>query len=62
LQISLFVAVIEVALTTTMFVAETPPIETVAPAAKLVPVIVTDVPPAMGPEIGAILVNVGAAR
>ena len=34
----------------------------VAPVTKLVPVIVTKVPPAEGPEVGLIAVTVGAAR
>ncbi len=55
------VAVIEVALTTTILVADTPPMVTVAPLTKFVPVIVTLVPPAVGPEAGAIAVTVGAA-
>ena len=54
------VAVIEVALTTLMPVAEEPPIVTVAPGTKLVPVMVTLVLPAVGPELGNILVTVGA--
>ena len=40
-------------------VAAVPPIVTVAPAAKLVPVIVTVVPPPIGPEVGATLVTAG---
>jgi len=32
---------------------------TVAPATKLVPVIVTEVPPAVVPEVGEMLVTVG---
>ena len=52
-------AVIEVAVATTL-VAATPPIFTVAPI-KLVPVIVIDVPPAIGPEIGETVVIVGSA-
>jgi hypothetical protein len=53
------VAVIVVAFTTTTFVAEPFPNFTVAPEAKLVPVIVTDVPPATGPLFGLTLVTVG---
>jgi hypothetical protein len=53
------VAVIDVLLTTTTFVADALPNFTVAPAAKLVPVIVTDVPPATGPLFGDTLVTVG---
>ena len=47
-----------VAFTTVTLVAATPPIATVAPFTKLVPVIVTGVPPAVGPEVGAIFVTV----
>jgi hypothetical protein len=54
------VAVICVALTTTTLVAAVPPNVTVAPAAKFVPVIVTAVPPAVGPVFGDMLVTVGA--
>jgi hypothetical protein len=50
------VAVILVLLATTMLVAAVPPNVTVAPEAKLVPVIVTDVPPAVGPVLGDTLV------
>ncbi len=52
-------AVIEVAVATTL-VAAVPPIFTDAPI-KLVPVIVIEVPPAIGPEIGATAVIVGSA-
>jgi hypothetical protein len=48
----------EVALTTVTLVAATPPIVTVAPLTKPVPVIVTGVPPPIGPEFGEILVIV----
>jgi hypothetical protein len=44
---------------TTTFVAAIPPNMTVAPAAKFVPVIVTEVPPAAGPLFGDTLVTVG---
>jgi hypothetical protein len=54
------VAVIDVALTTTTFVAAVAPNFTVAPAAKFVPVIVTAVPPATGPLLGLTLLTVGA--
>ena len=54
------VAVIDVLLTTTTFVAAVPPNVTVAPAAKFVPVIVTDVPPAVEPLFGDTLLTVGA--
>ena len=55
------VAVIDVALTTTTFVAAALPNVTVAPVAKFVPVIVTAVPPAVGPLFGLTLLTVGAA-
>jgi hypothetical protein len=45
--------------TTTTLVAAVPPKVTVAPAAKFVPVIVTPVPPAVGPLLGLTLVTVG---
>jgi len=54
------VAVMLVLLTTTTFVAAAPPNVTVAPAAKFVPVIVTDVPPAVDPVFGLTLLTVGA--
>jgi hypothetical protein len=53
------VAVILVLLTTTTFVAAVPPNVTVAPVAKLVPLIVTAVPPAAGPLFGDTLLTVG---
>jgi len=53
------VAVICVALATTTFVAALLPNVTVAPDAKFVPVIVTDVPPAVGPLFGEMLLTVG---
>jgi hypothetical protein len=53
------VQVIEVDETTTTDVHELPPMVTVAPDMKFVPVIVTDVPPAVVPEVGKILVTVG---
>ena len=43
---------IRVLLTTTTLVAAAPPTVTVAPAAKFVPVSVTAVPPAAGPDTG----------
>ena len=52
------VAVMLVLLTTTL-VAAVPPNVTVAPAAKFVPVIVTAVPPAVDPLLGATLLTVG---
>ena len=54
------VAVIEVELTIVTEVATDPPIVTVAPELKPVPVIVTDVPPEVVPEEGEIPVTVGA--
>jgi hypothetical protein len=53
------VQVICVALPMTTFVAALPPNVTVAPAAKLVPVIVTLSPPRLGPLVGLTLVAVG---
>jgi hypothetical protein len=53
------VAVIVVPFTTTTLVAAVPPIVTVAPAAKFVPVIVTAVPPAADPLFGEMLLTVG---
>ncbi len=55
------VAVIEVALTTVMPVADEPPIVTAVVPAKPVPVIVTLVPPRVEPEVGEIALTVGAA-
>ena len=55
------VAVMLVALATVTPVAATPPMVTLAPATKPVPVIVMLVPPATVPEVGAALVTVGAA-
>ena len=52
-------AVIEVALTTTMLVAATPPTATIVASVKLVPVIVNAVPPKVVPEVGAMEVIVG---
>jgi hypothetical protein len=54
------VAVIVVAFTTVTPVALVPPRVTVAPLTKPVPLIVTLVPPAVGPEVGLIPVTVGA--
>lgn len=53
------VQVIEVDETTTTDVHDLPPMVTVAPDMKFVPVIVTDVPPAVVPEVGEMLVTVG---
>lgn len=53
-------AVIEVLFTTVTPVAAVPPKLTVAPVKKLVPVIVTPVPPPTGPVLGVIDVTVGA--
>jgi hypothetical protein len=55
------VAVICVALTTTTLVAAVVPTVTVAPVAKFVPVIVTGVPPAVGPLFGETALTVGGA-
>jgi hypothetical protein len=54
------VAVIDVLLLTTTLVAAVPPRLTVAPDWNPVPVMVTAVPPAAGPELGAIELTVGA--
>jgi len=54
------VAVIEVELATVTLVAAVPPMVTVAPLKKFVPVMVTDVPPLVLPEVGEIEVTVGA--
>lgn len=53
------VAVMLVALTTVTPVAEAEPNRTVAPLSKSVPVMVTDVPPAMLPPAGVTAVTVG---
>jgi hypothetical protein len=53
------VAVIDVLFTTTTLVAAALPNVTVAPVAKLVPVMVTAVPPARAPPLGDTLVTVG---
>jgi hypothetical protein len=55
------VAVIDVLLTTTTLVAAVLPNVTVAPVAKFVPVIVTAVPPVVGPLFGLTTVTVGDA-
>jgi hypothetical protein len=52
------VAVIVVLFTTTTWVAAVPPNVTVAPEAKFVPVIVTAVPPVVGPLFGDTLLTV----
>ena len=54
------VAVIDVALATWIPVAAAPPIVTVAPATKPVPVIVMASPPVVAPNDGATADNVGA--
>jgi hypothetical protein len=54
-------AVIVVLFVTATLVAAVPPNITVAPEAKFVPVIVTAVPPAVGPVLGETLVTVGGA-
>jgi hypothetical protein len=53
-------AAIVVLFTTTTLVAAVLPNVTVAPAAKFEPVIVTAVPPAIGPLFGLTLLTVGA--
>jgi len=53
------VAVMLEALTTTTLLAAGPPNVTVAPAAKLAPVMVTAVPPAVDPVFGDTLLTVG---
>ena len=55
------VAVMVVPLTTATLVAAAEPNFTVAPAAKFVPVIVTEVPPEVEPLLGLTLVTVGCA-
>ena len=57
------VAVIEVGeLTVTPDASAVPNLTVVAPAIKPLPEIVTDVPPAAGPEVGEIPVTTGTAR
>ena len=53
-------AVIEVLLTRFTPVAAVPPKLTVAPDRKPVPVMVTAVPPPVGPEVGETAVTLGA--
>jgi hypothetical protein len=53
-------AVIVVLFVTTTFVAAALPNVTVAPVAKFVPVMVTAVPPEVGPLFGLTLLTVGA--
>jgi hypothetical protein len=55
------VAVIWVSESTLKLVAAVPPKATADVPVKWLPVIVTDVPPPVGPEIGATAVTVGAA-
>ena len=54
------VAVIVVELTTMTFVAAAPPMVTAVAPVRLVPVIVTLVPPSVGPVAGEMPVTVGA--
>jgi len=54
------VAVIDVLPTTFTLVAAVPPKVTVAPARKPLPVMVTEVPPTIGPAFGVIEPTVGA--
>jgi len=53
-------AVMVVLLVTLTLVAADPPIVTDAPETKLVPVIVTEVPPVVGPDVGDMPETVGA--
>ena len=53
-------AAMEVLLATLTPVADVPPIFTVAPERKPVPVMVTDVPPEVVPDVGEIELTVGA--
>ena len=52
---------IDVALTTVTLVAAVPPMVTLVAPVKFVPVIVTLVPPEVVPELGEMLLTVGAA-
>ena len=54
-------AVIDVALTTTTLVAATPLTVTLVAPVKLVPEIVIEVPPLVGPEVGLTVEIVGTA-
>ena len=54
------VAVIKLVLTRTTFVAGTPPIDTAGDAKKLLPVMLIDVPPAVGPLFGLTALTMGA--
>ena len=56
------VAVIEVAELTVKLVALVAPNLTAVAPVKLVPVMVTDVPPVVGPVVGAIDATVGAPK
>ena len=55
------VAVMVVAFTTVTAVAAVPPMVTAVAPVKPVPEIVTDCPPASGPDVGLIAVTVGPA-
>ena len=55
------VAVIDVALTTTTLEAATPLTVTLVAPVKLVPEIVIDVPPLVGPDVGLTVEMVGTA-
>ena len=55
-------AVIDVLLTTTTLVAAAPPMVIPVAPVKFVPVMVTDVPPAVGPLLGETAVTVGGSR
>lgn len=52
---------IEVSLTTVKLVAAAPPKVTAVALVKPLPVMITAVPPAVMPDVGETLVNVGAA-
>ena len=55
------VAMMVVGLTTVMPVAAAPPMVTAVAPVNPVPVMLTDVPPTVGPDAGEIAVTVGAA-
>ena len=54
-------ALIVVLLTTVTFVAAVPPRDTVAPGRKPLPAILIEVPPAVVPELGVMLLTSGGA-
>ena len=55
-------AVIEVTVATTLVAAISPTFTVVAPAIKLVPVMVIVVPPRVGPDVGLTLAIVGTGN